>query len=57
MLPLMILTEKFVNVHCNLMTLHALLAKLASGDMIVLKAKYHTRCLALLYNRARAATS
>ena len=35
----------------------ALLAKLAPADMVALEAKYHTRCLAALYNRARAATS
>ena len=33
-----------------------LLANLASGDMVALEAKYHTKCLANLYNRARAAT-
>ena len=33
-----------------------LLAKLAPGDMVALEAKYHTKCLANLYNRARAAT-
>ena len=44
MLPL-ILTEKFVNVHWTV-----LLAKLAPGDMIALKAKYHSICLASLYN-------
>ena len=32
-----------------------LLAKLAPGDMVALEAKYHTKCLAKLYNRARAA--
>ena len=31
-----------------------LLAKLAPGDMVALEAKYHTKCLAKLYNRARA---
>jgi hypothetical protein len=30
----------------------ALLAKLASGDMIALEARYHRRCLVALYNRA-----
>ena len=35
----------------------ALLAKLAPADMIALEAKYHTRCLAALYNRARGASS
>ena len=35
----------------------ALLAKLAPADMIALEAKYHTRCLTALYNRARAASS
>ena len=34
-----------------------LLAKLAPGDMIALEAKYHSRCLTSLYNRARAITS
>ena len=33
-----------------------LIVKLASGDMVALEAKYHTKCLANLYNRARAAT-
>ena len=33
-----------------------LLAKLASGDMVALEAKYHTKFLANLYNRAWAAT-
>ena len=32
-----------------------LLAKLAPGDMIALEARYHLRCLAHVYNRARAA--
>jgi len=31
----------------------SLLAKLAPGDMIALEAKYHSRCLVALYNRAR----
>ena len=35
----------------------ALLVKLAPADMVALEAKYHTRCLAALYNRVRAATS
>ena len=35
----------------------ALLAKLASGDMIALEAKYHLKCLSTLYNRARATDS
>ena len=33
-----------------------LLAKLAPKDMVALEAKYHTKCLANVYNRARAAT-
>ena len=33
-----------------------LLGKLTSGGMVTLKVKYHTKCLANLYNRARAAT-
>ena len=32
-----------------------LLAKLAAGDMIAIKAKYHSKCLAALYNKARSA--
>lgn len=32
-----------------------LLAKLAAGDMIAIEAKYHSKCLAALYNRARSA--
>ena len=32
-----------------------LLAKLAPGDMVALEAKYHTKYLANLYYRARAA--
>ncbi len=32
-----------------------LLAKLAAGDMIALEAKYHSKCLAGLYNKTRAA--
>ncbi len=35
----------------------ALLAKLASGDMIALEAKYHSKFLATLYNRTRAANN
>lgn len=35
----------------------ALLAKLAPGDLIALEAKYHHKCLAALYNRARSARS
>ena len=37
-----------------------LLAKLSSGDMVAIEAKYHVRCLVSLYNRAtplRASTS
>ena len=34
----------------------ALLAKLATGDMIAIEAKYHHDCLRSLYNRARQAT-
>ena len=30
-----------------------LLAKLASGDMVAIEAKYHAKCLASLYNRVR----
>ena len=30
-----------------------LLAKLSAGDMVALDAKYHTKCLVKLYNRAR----
>ncbi len=33
-----------------------LLAKLAPGDMVALEAKYHSKCLVDLYNRARATT-
>ena len=33
------------------------MAKLAPGDMIALEPKYHSRCLAALYNRARTASS
>ena len=35
----------------------SLLAKLAPGDPIALEAKYHRKCLANLYNRARDASS
>ena len=31
-----------------------LLAKLAVGDMIAVEAKYHSSCLAQLYNRRRS---
>ncbi len=31
----------------------ALLAKLATGDMLAIEAKYHQNCLSSLYNRAR----
>ena len=30
-----------------------LLAKLSTADMVTLEAKYHTKCLVSLYNRAR----
>ena len=30
-----------------------LLAKLSTGDMVALEAKYHSKCLVGLYNRAR----
>lgn len=30
-----------------------LLAKLSTGDMIAIEAKYHTKCLTMLYNKAR----
>ena len=33
----------------------ALLAKLSAGDMIAIEAKYHSKCLAALYNRHTAA--
>jgi len=32
-----------------------LLAKLSTGDLIALEAKYHVRCLVSLYNRAKQA--
>ena len=32
-----------------------LLAKLSTADMVALEAKYHTKCLVHLYNRARKA--
>ena len=35
----------------------ALLAKLSSGDMIATEAKYHSRCLVALRNRARSISS
>ena len=35
----------------------ALLAKPAAGDMIALEAKYHSKCLAILYDRTRAANN
>ena len=34
-----------------------LLAKLSAGDMIAMEAKYHSQCLANLYNKERAARS
>ena len=34
-----------------------LLAKLSVGDMVALEAKYHTKCLVGLYNRARKVKS
>ena len=34
-----------------------LLAKLSTGDMVALEAKYHSKCLAGLYNRARTVKS
>ena len=34
-----------------------LIAKLSAGDMVALEAKYHTKCLVGLYNRARKAKS
>ena len=34
-----------------------LLAKLSAGDMVALDAKYHSKCLVGLYNRARKAKS
>lgn len=35
----------------------ALLAKLSAGDMVAQDAKYHSKCLASLYNRARSVKS
>ena len=35
----------------------ALSAKFVPADMIALEVKYHSKCLAALYNRARAVTS
>lgn len=35
----------------------SLLAKLSAGDMIAIEAKYHSKCLAALYNRHTAASN
>ena len=34
-----------------------LLAKLSAGDMVALEAKYHSKCLLTLYNKARKVRS
>ena len=34
-----------------------LLAKVSAGDMVVLDAKYHLKCLVVLYNHARKVKS
>ena len=40
---------------CNRVSNSFLLAKLAAGDMIAIEAKYHNKCMAALYNKARSA--
>ena len=35
----------------------ALLAKLSAGDLVAIEAKYHSNCLASLYNKAQSATT
>ena len=42
---------------CNQVERYCFASKLEPGDMIVLKAKYHRKCLVNLYNRSRALES
>ena len=45
--------DKPVRTYTELLEDIELLAKLNRGDMVALDAKYHTKCLVKLYNRAR----
>ena len=45
--------DKRVGTCAELLEDTELLAKLSTGDMVALDAKYHTKCLVKLYNRAR----
>ena len=49
--------DKRVRTCAELLEDTKLLAKLSVGDMVALEAKYHTKCLVGLYNRARKAKS
>ena len=47
--------DKRVCTSASLLQDTELLWRLSAGDMVALEAKYHTRCLVGLYNRARKA--
>ena len=47
------LVDKWVKTSAELLEDTELLSKLSTGDMVALEAKYHTKCLEGLYNRAR----
>ena len=49
--------DKQVRTCAELLEDTELLAKLSAGDMVALEAKYHTKCLVGLYNRARKVKS
>jgi len=51
-----ILMSVYGSVQYSCKTPTCYIAKLASVDMVALKARYYAKCLAKLYNRARAAT-
>ena len=46
--------DKNVRECATLLSDSKLIAKLSSGDMIAIEAKYHSKCLTNLYNRARS---
>ena len=46
--------DKKVRECAGLLNNGKLIAKLSGGDLIAIEAKYHSKCLACLYNRARS---
>ena len=46
--------DKKVRESATLLNDSKLIAKLSSGDLIAIEAKYHSKCLVRLYNRTRS---